>query len=1574
VKKNAQVRPADVSTAYKAAVLNDKPVVYYRLDDATGSTATDSSGNATDATYQSGVSRGVPGALLSDPADTAVTSTGSVLAQAGNTMPSGSEPRTLEIWTAGVNGGFGSSPLPFIGYGGGAGGEFEVLADSWNNTLTLTDGKQTVETSGRNMFDGHWHLLDAVDDGTNGYIYLDGQLIAQGVLKPNTNVPGSGLFLATVSGSYDEMAVYSKPLSGPDIVKHWLLGASQAAQTCVTPPTSPYARAVLANAPKVYYRLDDFEQSGNRFIAYDSSGNCTNAVYRSSSGTEPVTGGILGDPDGAVISNARVLDQTGDTLPQGDSARTLEIWTAGINGGFGSSPLPLFGYGGTGTNQFTIFADSWNNVIEVTDGAQTVSAPGGHLFDGHWHIIDVTEDGNMGYIYLDGLLLNQGPLHPNTSVPGGSGLFIASDHGQYDEAAVYPTVLSLAQIQHHATVGGIVVAPPPTPREFRGGCSRSERAACSSRACAGDPVDCASGNLSETYTDISIPGRGFPLLFARTYNSQAASQTGAAEGPLGYGWTSNVFMSLSADQPSAGDVTVSEEGGSQLTFTPNGDGTFSAPPRVAATLVKNGDGSYTFKRLNQDSFSLNSSGQLTQQQNLNGYKTSYAYDGNGHLTTMTDSAGRTLTLTWTGPNVTQVSDPDGRTAVFTYDASGNLATATDVNGKVSSFTYDTNHEMLSFTNPRGVETDNSYDSNGRVAQQTVDPPGLNLVTQFAYTGDNFSQSGGTTTITDPAGNVAVESFVYGELQSMTRGSGSPQAATWQYAYDQATLGQTMITDPNGAVTVKTYDRNGNVLSVTDPVGRTTTYTYNALNEKTSVTNPAGTKTTYKYDTHGNLTSVLTPVTGSSEPQLTTYVYDPAHAGDVTSMTDPNGHVWKYTYDQYGDRASLTDPAGNETTYSYNDRGWLMSEVSPRGNATGASPSSFTTTDTRDKFGSVLTITDPLGHVTTRTYDANQNLLTVTDALGKKTTYVYDNADEQTEVQRPGGTRLDTAFNPDGTILSQTDAAGHTTTYGYDALARLTSVTDPLRRQTSYGYDGAGNRTSVINALGKVTSYSYNAADELTGIRYKSATTPDVTAVTYDADGNRTSMKDGTGTSHWTYDSLNRLTSYTNGAGAKVAYKYDPVGNVVSVTYPNGKKVTKTYDSDNRLASVSDWLGNNSVFGYDANSDITSETFPKSTKEVDTFGYDPGDNLTSITDKRGSTVLVSFAYTRDADNLLTNSSATGVGQSPEADTYTALNQLRKVNSTTCTYGKADVVTGLACSHNPATFKYDIADQLTSQTLGGKTTKFTYNLDGDRTSQKPASGTATTYAYDQADRLISVVQGATKATDSYSGDGLRMSQSVNGTQSQFAWDTSGSLPLVITNGTTMYLYGPAGLPLEQISGTSAVFLHHDQLGSTRLLTSSSGSKVATYTYGAFGNTASKTGGASTPLQYAGQLTDVKSGLQYLRARFYDPASGQFVTRDPVAAVTWSPYGYAENNPLFLTDPRGLWPWDLIAEGVGLVTCFALDLPDAEITEPACDIGWSIGVHILFAENVGGDLPPGYGGYSGSSSNGRYYGRGC
>ena len=224
--------------------------------------------------------------------------------------------------------------------------------------------------------------------------------------------------------------------------------------------------------------------------------------------------------------------------------------------------------------------------------------------------------------------------------------------------------------------------------------------------------------------------------------------------------------------------------------------------------------------------------------------------------------------------------------------------------------------------------------------------------------------------------------------------------------------------------------------------------------------------------------------------------------------------------------------------------------------------------------------------------------------------------------------------------------------------------------------------------------------------------------------------------------------------------------------------------------------------------------------------------------------------------------------------------------------------------------------------------------DRVQEAAWPMVTTTYGYDQAGSLTSVERPQTgtapplSETFAYDATGLLASRTSGLLTRHMAWDASTGLPLLLNDGENSYIYGPGGLPIAQISSSgSATYIHHDQLGSTRLLTDAGGKASASFSYRPYGELEGKTGTATTPLGFAGQYTDPETGLQYLRARFYDPATGQFLTRDPIEPLTREPYAYGRNNPTNNVDPSGLY-----AESEDLPCPWCLPLPSAEDYERA------------------------------------------
>ncbi len=145
----------------------------------------------------------------------------------------------------------------------------------------------------------------------------------------------------------------------------------------------------------------------------------------------------------------------------------------------------------------------------------------------------------------------------------------------------------------------------------------------------------------------------------------------------------------------------------------------------------------------------------------------------------------------------------------------------------------------------------------------------------------------------------------------------------------------------------------------------------------------------------------------------------------------------------------------------------------------------------------------------------------------------------------------------------------------------------------------------------------------------------------------------------------------------------------------------------------------------------------------------------------------------------------------------------------------------------------------------------------------------------------------------------------TPTTFTWDIDRGLPEVFDDGS-QYVYG-AGL-ISQVAGANTYYYLADGLGSVMATTDASGSVVNGYTYDVYGAPTSSSGSQANDREFAGQQTD-PTGLQYLRARYYDPATGSFLSRDPLSAEpSWlgSPFVYAGASPADYSDPTGLCSW--------------------------------------------------------------------
>ncbi|HEX3361203.1 MAG TPA: RHS repeat-associated core domain-containing protein [Solirubrobacterales bacterium] len=1003
----------------------------------------------------------------------------------------------------------------------------------------------------------------------------------------------------------------------------------------------------------------------------------------------------------------------------------------------------------------------------------------------------------------------------------------------------------------------------------------------------GDPVITQTGVLTESQTDLALRGRGPALAVRRSYDSRAALEAKEA-GLWGYGWSGPYGSHLIINKES-GAITAVQENGATAGFTVSG-GKYVPGGWIQATLVKEeveAKTIYVFTLPDQEKLKFNSEGQLIEQKDRNSNAITLTYEA-GKLKTVKDAAGRELKFTYNvGGQVESVEDPMGHKVKYVYE-SGNLASVT-LPGETEprwKFKYGTSHELTEMTDGRGGVTKNEYDEKHRVKKQT-DP--MERTTKFEY---GETEGHKTTTVTEPNGSTTFYKFnEAGEPLEEIRAKGTAiaQATTTEYngAYEPI-----KVTDALGHSTTYEYDAEGNRTLEKDAEGDETKWTYDTSHDVTSETTPKGEKTTYKFDAHGNLEAVERPAPGATTQKMT---FKHAANGDLEAETEPLGHETKFEYDTYGDVKAKTDAEGDKTTWVYNTDGYQTSEVSPRGNEEGAKASEFETTTELDAQNRPIKGTDPLGHETKYGYDKNGNVESVTDALGHKAKYTYDADNEKTKVEAANGTTSETGYDSEGQVKSKTDGNSKTTKYEHNALEELTETIDPLEHKTTREYDKAGNLEKLKDSEGRTTTFTYDKANRLTKKSYSEVATHAV-EYTYNKDGDVTKMVDGTGTTENTYDILDRLSESKNGNGEVVKYEYNLDNLPTKITYPNGKSVTREYDNVDRLSKVTDWLSHSTTFTYNRDSELKGTTLPTEATDEDVSEFNRADQLVKQTFKKGAETLASLAYSRDKVGNVESTTQAGLPGSSPSYEYDQSNRLAKGAGTTFEYDNAGNPKKIGATE----LKYDVASELEK----AGTTNYGFDKLGERTKSAPEGGSETKYGWDQAGNLTTVKRATPAIEDSYTydGNGLRESETISGTTKHLAWDTAESLPLILYDGTSYYVYGPEGLPIEQISSETPTWLHHDQQGSTRLLTSQAGTVSGAYSFTPYGTTEGHTGTATSNLLYDGQYTSPDTGLIYLRARVYDPSTAQFMSVDPLVAETGESYGFSGQNPVNRGDPTG------------------------------------------------------------------------
>jgi RHS repeat-associated protein len=786
-----------------------------------------------------------------------------------------------------------------------------------------------------------------------------------------------------------------------------------------------------------------------------------------------------------------------------------------------------------------------------------------------------------------------------------------------------------------------------------------------------------------------------------------------------------------------------------------------------------------------------------------------------------------------------IQDRNGNTITLSRDSQGRLTSIIDTAGRNYQLDYDPKGHITRISDTAGRIVNYQYDGSSNLIQVT-DAAGV--ATEYQYADPNDPHN-----ITrQNVGGQFVYTYRYDAQDRCIEaaGPGGEFENLFEYFPDE---GRTVITDARGQILTKYYNSYGKVTKIAYPDGSEENVTWDASLNRTGEINQAGSTWQYEYDARGNLTKVTDPL---NHQKLMTYdVKD-----NLTSLSDELGNTNTFIYDANGNLTRTNYADGTHIAFTYNSHG------QPQGLTDAAGKVSVISYDPQ---GNLASVTNPEGDTVTYANDSLGRKISATDARGKTTAFQYDALSRILKVTDALGGQVDTTHVYSG-LSSLKDQNNNTTTFQFNTLSQLTGVTDPTGHGNLLTFDLNGNLVSRKDYNGNTTTYTFNNMNRLTTVHY-----PDNSQVTYAYDlvGRLVQTVDGTGASSYAYDALGRLKAYTNGYSLTVAYTYDAAGNLVALTYPGNKTVTYGYDNRNRLIQVTDWAGRQTTYAYDPRGLPTRVNLPNGTAAE--YDYDDAGRVIALSNLKGVQNIVSYTYLLDQNGNIIEETSDPVFNpdlQPRVSSfaYGTDNRLLTVDGASVTYD----LNGNMLTKGNITYQYDYENRLKALAGPDVIWEFTYDENGDRISAKHT---------DIERRFLLNAKGMTNVLAEFD---------------------------VNNNPVSYYIYG-LGLLYKIDAAGNPYYYHFNSTGHTVAMTDSAGAVVNRYAYTPFGELASRSETISNPFRFVGKIgvIDDENGLFYMRARYYDPQIGCFISKDPVGFLGGiNAYSYVTTNPINMIDPSG------------------------------------------------------------------------
>ena len=525
-----------------------------------------------------------------------------------------------------------------------------------------------------------------------------------------------------------------------------------------------------------------------------------------------------------------------------------------------------------------------------------------------------------------------------------------------------------------------------------------------------------------------------------------------------------------------------------------------------------------------------------------------------------------------------------------------------------------------------------------------------------------------------------------------------------------------------------------------------------------------------------------------------------------------------------------------------------------------------------------------------------------------------------------------AYNSAGERVSMKDQTGKSS-YEYDALGRITKVTNGSKKDVSYVYDDADNLQAIVYPDGTKISYEYDLNDNLVKLTDRNGK---VTTYKHDALNRVTEVIRSNGTkTEVSYDAEDHITKIVNTCGScgKVIstyeYKYNDQGYVV------GETATELEAGTRKTPSWEDWYNWGDTQKETDKADCEHQE--KEIQTTRTYEYDDNWELTRCTEKveGGKKTVHNYTYDKIGNRTSYEKIEDGVSKAKYNYKYNDSNQLiKRTNAkiwsdpgTTYSYDK-DGNLIQECdktnSADPVTYEYTAENRLAVVKQGG-TVLMAAMYDGDNNRVFELDNTykwedcygdevlipanqRTEDGNSPKEQLASLVKGGSNAK------GYTLTEYINDINRE-------NTEVLAEYGADekvrqAYTYGESGIG-ERVSvdksEESSYYLYDGRNSVTGILTENA-NLTNSYQYDSYGNLTSGTADGVNYYGYNGESTNVKTGLQYLRARYYNAENGTFTTEDSDLGTTENPltrnrYDYATNNPLNYSDPTGHSLWSRI-----------------------------------------------------------------